>query len=191
MIARMRNRCGWVNVNNELYVKYHDEEWGVPQHDDQKLFEMLILEGAQAGLSWETVLNKRDNYRIAFDGFDPVLVSGYNDEKIAALLKNDGIIRNRLKIRSAVKNARVFLKIQQEFGSFDKYIWSFTDGKIIVNSFKSLSEIPSETALSDLISKDLNRRGMNFVGSTIVYAYMQSIGVVNDHVAGCYKYLGD
>ena len=191
MIARMRNRCGWVNVNNELYVKYHDEEWGVPQHDDQKLFEMLILEGAQAGLSWETVLNKRDNYRIAFDGFDPVLVSGYNDEKIAALLKNDGIIRNRLKIRSAVKNARVFLKIQQEFGSFDKYIWSFTDGKIIVNSFKSLSEIPSETALSDLISKDLKRRGMNFVGSTIVYAYMQSIGVVNDHVAGCYKYLGD
>jgi len=184
----MQNRCPWVNLKNELYIKYHDEEWGVPVHDDNKLFEMLILEGAQAGLSWETVLNKRENYRDAFDYFDPVKVVQYTDDKMEALLNNKAIIRNRLKVHSAVKNANAFLKIQTEFGSFDKYIWGFTRGQVIKNNFQSLAEIPAKTTLSDLISKDLKKRGMNFVGSTIIYAFMQAVGIVNDHVESCFRY---
>ena len=184
----MKNRCEWVNLKNELYIKYHDEEWGVPTHDDNELFEMLILEGAQAGLSWETVLKKRENYRKAFDGFDPVKVSNYTESKILALLENEGIIRNRLKIRSAVRNAKVFLAIQKEFGSFDNYIWGYVNGTPIQNNFKSLSDIPAKTELSDMISRDLKKRGMSFVGSTIIYAFLQSIGVVNDHTENCYRY---
>ena len=184
----MKNRCGWVNMKNELYIKYHDEEWGVPLHDDNKLFEMLILEGAQAGLSWEIVLKKRENYRCAFNHFDPVKVAKYTESKMEVLLKNEGIIRNRLKVKSAIKNANTFLKIQTEFGSFDKYIWGFVNGKTIKNNFKSLSEIPAKTTLSDWISDDLKKRGMNFVGSTIVYAFMQAVGMVNDHVENCFRY---
>jgi len=184
----MKNRCEWVNLKNELYIKYHDEEWGVPTHDDNKLFEMLILEGAQAGLSWETVLKKRENYRKAFDNFDPVKVSNYSESKILALLGNEGIIRNRLKIRSAVRNAKVFLSIQKEFSSFDGFIWGYVNGTPIQNNFKSLSDIPAKTELSDKISKDLKIRGMNFVGSTIIYAYLQSIGMVNDHIESCFRH---
>ena len=183
----MKNRCEWVNLKNELYIKYHDEEWGVPTHDDNKLFEMLILEGAQAGLSWETVLKKRENYRKAFDNFDPVKVSNYSESKILALLGNEGIIRNRLKIRSAVRNAKVFLSIQKEFSSFDGFIWGYVNGTPIQNIFKLLSDIPAKTELSDRISKDLKKRGMNFVGSTIIYAFLQFIGVVNDHIESCYR----
>ena len=185
-----RRRCGWVNPKNELYTKYHDEDWGVPIHDDQKLFEMLILEGAQAGLSWETVLKKRENYRKAFDDFNPQKVAKFDEKKIRELLQNEGIIRNRLKINSAIQNAKVFLKIQKEFGSFDKYIWEFAKEKPIKNAFKSFSEIPAKTELSDIISKDLKERGMNFVGPTITYAYMQSVGIVNDHEVGCFRYAG-
>ncbi len=181
-----KNRCDWVKLSNPLYVKYHDEEWGIPCFEDKKLFEMLILEGAQAGLSWETILNKRENYRKAFDNFDSLKISEYKDEKINELLANSGIIRNRLKINSAIKNARVFLKIQKEFGSFSDYIWSFTEHKIITNNFENYSQIPTKTKLSDTISKDLKKRGMNFVGSTIMYAYMQSIGMVNDHQINCF-----
>jgi len=181
-------RCAWVNPKNELYVKYHDEEWAVPVHDDNKLFEVLILEGAQAGLSWEMILNKRENYRRAFDDFDPQKIAKYGDAKIDELLQNEGIVRNRLKIRSAVRNSRVFLGIQEEFGSFDRYIWGFVRGEQVQNSFKSLSELPATTALSDEVSKDLKVRGMSFVGSTIVYAFMQSIGIVNDHEVSCFRY---
>jgi DNA-3-methyladenine glycosylase I len=184
----MKNRCEWVNLKNELYIKYHDEEWGVPTHDDNKLFEMLILEGAQAGLSWEIVLKKRENYRKAFDNFDSVKVSNYSESKILTLLENEGIIRNRLKIRSAVRNAKVFLSIQKEFGSFDGFIWGYVNGTPIQNNFKSLSDIPAKTELSDRISKDLKKRGMNFVGSTIIYAYLQSIGMVNDHIESCFRH---
>jgi len=184
----MENRCQWVNLKNELYVRYHDEEWGVEKHVDNELFEMIVLEGAQAGLSWETVLKKRENYRLAFDHFDPNKVAQYTAEKEAELLLNAGIIRNRLKIKSAIRNAKVFLQIQEEFGSFDSYIWAFVQGKQIVNTFNSLSEIPAKTALSDRISKDLIKRGMNFVGSTIIYAFMQSIGMVNDHEVNCFKH---
>lgn len=181
-------RCQWVNMKNELYVEYHDKEWGVPVHDDRKLFEMLILEGAQAGLSWEIVLKKRENYRKAFDNFDPQKVAEYGEKKITELLNNEGIIRNRLKIRSAIQNACVFLDIQKEFKSFDKYIWGFVNSKPLRNSFKTLAEIPAKTELSDKISKDLKKRGMNFVGSTIIYAFMQSIGMVNDHKVNCFRY---
>lgn len=184
-----QNRCAWVNVKNSLYVKYHDKEWGVPTHDDNMLFEMLILEGAQAGLSWETVLNKRENYKKAFDNFDPLKVSKYDEDKYNELLENEGIIRNKLKIKSAIKNAKVFLQIQKEYISFDKYIWGFVDNKTIINKVQSLSDLPSQTKLSDKISKDLKNRGMNFVGPTIIYAYMQSIGMVNDHEISCFRYL--
>ncbi len=180
-------RCSWVNLKNEIYIYYHDNEWGVEKHDDNELFEMLILEGAQAGLAWETVLNKRYNYRIAFDNFDPKIVSNYDEQKYEELLQNKGIIRNRLKIRSAIRNAKVFIEIQKEFASFDSYIWAFVNGKPIVNSFTK-ENAPAKTELSDIISKDLKKRGMNFVGSTIIYAYMQSIGMVNDHEINCFKH---
>lgn len=178
-------RCAWV-TDDEIYKKYHDEEWGRPVHDDRKLFEFLVLEGAQAGLSWLTVLKKREHYKKVFEGFNPEKVANYDDKKIQALLNDAGIIRNKLKINSAVRNAKVFLKIQQEFGSFDAYIWGFVAGKPVINYFKSSEEVPAKTALSDRISKDLQRRGMNFVGSTIVYAYMQAIGMVNDHTLDCF-----
>ena len=178
-------RCAWV-TDDEIYKKYHDEEWGRPVHDDRKLFEFLVLEGAQAGLSWLTVLKKREHYKKVFDRFNPEKVANYDDKKIQALLNDAGIIRNKLKINSAVRNAKVFLKIQQEFGSFDAYIWGFVAGKPILNHFKTIEEVPAKTALSDRISKDLQKRGMNFVGSTIVYAYMQAIGMVNDHTLDCF-----
>lgn len=180
------NRCDW--ATNDRSIKYHDEEWGVPQHDDRKLFEFLILEGAQAGLSWDTVLRKRENYREAFDDFDAQKIALYDEKKQAELLQNEGIIRNRLKIASAVQNAKAFLEIQKQFGSFDEYIWNFVDGKPIVNKLKTSSEIPAKTEISDAISKDLKMRGFNFVGSTIMYAFMQACGLVNDHLVSCFRY---
>ena len=179
-------RCGWVDMNNPLYVTYHDEEWGVPVHNERKHFEMLVLEGAQAGLSWATILNRREGYRKAFDNFEPEKVAAYDDEKVEALLQDPGIIRNRLKVKSAIKNARVFLAIQQECGSFDHYLWGFVDHQPIINHFKTLEEIPAQTELSQKISKDLKKRGMSFVGPTIVYAHMQAIGMVNDHLVDCF-----
>lgn len=184
----MKKRCGWVDLNNDLYVKYHDQEWGVPLHDDNKLFEALILDGAQAGLSWSTILNKRENYRKAYDNFDPKKVAKYDEKKISDLLQDKGIVRNRLKVRSSIKNAQVFLEIQKEFGNFDKYLWSFVDYKPLKNSFQKLNELPAKTELSDKISKDLKKRGMSFVGSTIIYAMMQAIGMVNDHQTDCFRY---
>lgn len=176
------NRCKWVNMKNPLYVAYHDSEWGVPSRDDRYLFEMLILEGFQAGLSWECVLNKREDFRAAFDGFDPKTVSEYGEDKLAALAEDPKIIRNRRKIAAAVENAKAFLAIQSEFGSFANYIWSFTDGKVIHNTddvFRATSP------LSDAVSADLKRRGMKFVGSTIIYSYLQACGVIDDHELGC------
>ncbi|MDD3145298.1 MAG: DNA-3-methyladenine glycosylase I [Candidatus Gracilibacteria bacterium] len=180
-------RCDWLNLNNLLYVDYHDNEWGVPVFDDNKLFEMLILEGAQAGLSWETVLNKRENYRLAFDYFNPTIIANYDESKELELLQNPGIIRNKLKIKSVIKNARAFLEIQKEFGSFSNYIWGFVGNKTIINNFEKLSDYQNKTEISDKISKDLKKRGMNFVGSTIIYAFMQATGMVNDHGQGCFK----
>ncbi len=180
----MTKRCPWVS-DLEIYQKYHDEEWGIPLHDDQKLFELLILEGAQAGLSWLTVLKKRDNYRQAFDNFDAKKIAKYDQKKINELLNNEGIIRNRLKIHSTIQNAKAFLQIQKEFGSFDQYIWAFVDHKTIKNKFKTLKDYPAKTPLSDQIAKDLKKRGMNFVGSTIIYAFMQAAGLVNDHTTDC------
>ncbi len=188
MTLEIQKRCEWVNLKNNLYISYHDQEWGVPVFDDKKLFEMLILEGAQAGLSWEIVLNKRENYRKAFDGFDYVKIAAYDDKKEKELLQNTGIIRNRLKIKSAIKNARVFLEIQEEFESFNKYIWAYVSFKPIKSSFKSIHELPSKTELSDKISKDLIKRGMSFVGSTIIYSFIQSVGLVNDHIITCFRY---
>jgi len=179
-------KCTW--PTNDLAIRYHDEEWGVPLHDDRGLFEFLILEGAQAGLSWDTILRKRENYRKAFDNFDFVKVSRYTDKKIAGLLQDEGIIRNRLKIDSAVSNAKAFLNVRREFGSFDKYIWAFIDGKPRKNRWKSTSQIPAQTEISDTISKDLKKRGFNFVGSTIMYAHMQATGMVNDHLVSCFRY---
>ena len=173
-------RCNW--PTNELSIRYHDEEWGKPLHDDRGLFEFLILEGAQAGLSWDTILRKRENYRKAFDDFEVNKVARYTDKKVEKLLKDEGIIRNRLKIASAISNARAFLAVQNEFGSFDKYIWSFVEGKPIVNRLKESSQVPAKTEVSDAISKDLKKRGFNFVGSTIMYAFMQATGMVNDHL---------
>ncbi len=181
-------RCAWVNKNNELYIKYHDLEWWVPVHNDIVFFEFLILEWAQAGLSWETILKKRENYRKAFDGFNPKIIAKYDNLKIEELLNNQWIVRNKLKINSAIKNARVFLDLQKEFWSFDKYIWSFVKHKVINNRFKNLSEIPSKTKLSDTISKDLKKRWMSFVWSTIIYAFMQAVGIVNDHELWCFRY---
>jgi len=179
-------RCPW--ANNELSIRYHDEEWGVPVHDDRTLFEFLILEGAQAGLSWNTILNKRDNYRRAFDGFDPKRVALYDQPKVRKLLADAGIVRNRLKIAASIENAKAFLRVQQEFGSFDRYIWQFVGGKPLVNKRKSMRQVPARTAESDAMSKDLKRRGFKFVGTTICYAFMQAIGMVNDHLVVCFRY---
>ena len=179
-------RCGW--AKNELAIHYHDTEWGVPAHDDKKLFEFLILEGAQAGLSWDTILRKRENYRKAFDDFDAEKIAAYDEAKCAELLLVDGIIRNRLKIASTIQNARGFLKIKDEFGSFDSYIWRFVDGKPIVNNWRDFSDVPTKTSVSDAMSKDLKKRGFNFVGSTIMYAFMQACGLVNDHLVTCFRY---
>jgi DNA-3-methyladenine glycosylase I len=180
-------RCPWPGID-ETYIKYHDEEWGVPVHDDRKHFEFLVLEGAQAGLSWATILKRRENYRQAYDNFDPAKVAKYDDAKVAELLANAGIIRNRKKIESSIKNAKCFLEIQKEFGSFDDYIWAFVDFKPVINSWKTLSELPATTELSDRISKDLKKRGFSFVGSTIIYAHIQAIGLVNDHLVSCFRY---
>jgi DNA-3-methyladenine glycosylase I len=179
-------RCSW--AKGEMYEQYHDHEWGVPLHDDQALFEFLVLEGAQAGLSWSTILNKRQHYRKAFSGFDPRKVARFDERKIAALLENPGIIRNRLKVRSAVTNAKAFLAVQKEFGTFDAYIWSFVGGKPIQNCWKSIQEVPARTAESDAMSKDLQKRGFTFVGSTICYAHMQATGMVNDHLVACFRH---
>ena len=179
-------RCGW--AKNDLAIHYHDKEWGVPLHDDRKLFEFLILEGAQAGLSWDTILRKRQNYRAAFDNFDAEKIARYDAKKIESLLQTEGIIRNRLKINSAIQNADAFLKIVKEFGSFNSYIWRFVNGKPIVNNWKNLSEVPAKTEISDAMSKDLKKRGFNFVGSTIMYAFMQACGLVNDHLTDCFRY---
>ena len=179
-------RCDW--PKNELAIAYHDKEWGVPLHDDKGLFEFLILEGAQAGLSWDTILRKRENYRKAFDGFDVKKVSRYTDKRVEKLLQNEGIIRNRLKVSAAVSNAKAFLKVQKEFGSFDKYIWSFIDGKPILNKWKTTSQVPATSAVSDTISKDMKNRDFKFVGSTIIYAHMQATGMVNDHLISCFRY---
>ncbi len=175
-----KSRCRWCNMNNPLYVDYHDKEWGVPVHNDDKLFEMLILESFQAGLSWECVLNKREAFRKAFDGFDYKQVAEYDDAKQEALRQNEGIVRNRLKISAAVGNAKVFMEIQKEFGSFDRYVWSFTEGKTVYECDKTSSP------LSDTLSKDLKKRGMRFVGTTIIYAYLQAIGIINSHEDGCW-----
>ncbi len=178
-------RCGW--ARNDLAIRYHDDEWGVPVHDDRTWFEFLILEGAQAGLSWDTILRKREAYRQAFDNFDPAKVARYNQRKLDSLLKNEGIIRNRLKIASAVSNAKSFLDVQKEFGTFDRYIWDFVGGKPKVNRPQSMKDVPARTAESDAMSKALRKRGFNFVGSTICYAFMQATGLVDDHVVGCFR----
>jgi len=181
-----RVRCAW--ARNELAIRYHDEEWGVPVYDDRRLFEFLVLEGAQAGLSWDTILKKRENYRSAFDEFDAARIARYQQRKIARLLADPGIVRNRLKITSTVQNARAFLKVQEEIGSFDRYIWQFVDGRPRVNAWKSLRQVPARTTQSDTMSKDLQKRGFNFVGSTICYAFMQAVGMVNDHLVDCFRY---
>ena len=182
-----KHRCQWCG-EDPLYVSYHDEEWGLPTYDDATLFEFLILEGAQAGLAWITVLRKREGYRALFDQFDPNKVAHFSDAKLAALRLDERIIRNRLKINSARQNARAFLSVQAEWGSFSQYLWHFVDGKPVINQVRSLADVPAKTPLSDQISKDLKARGFNFVGSTIVYAYLQAMGVVNDHMVDCFRY---
>jgi DNA-3-methyladenine glycosylase I len=179
-------RCGW--AKGERYIQYHDEEWGVPVYDDRTLFEFLILEGAQAGLSWSTILNKRENYRRDFDGFDPRRIARYDSRRVKKLLADPGIVRNKLKVASAIGNAKAFLRVQEEFGTFDRYIWQFVGGKPLVNQRKSLREVPARAPESDAMSKDLQRRGFKFVGSTICYAFMQAVGMVNDHVTDCFRY---
>jgi DNA-3-methyladenine glycosylase I len=179
-------RCGW--ARNEWSIPYHDREWGVPQHDDRVLFEFLILEGAQAGLSWDTILKKRENYRAALAGFDPVAVAAYDGRVRRRLLSNPGIVRNRLKIEATVRNAKVFLAVQQEFGSFDRYIWRFVGGEPLVNRWRTLKHVPARTRESDAMSRDLLKRGFRFVGSTICYAFMQAVGMVNDHLVSCFRY---
>lgn len=183
----MKTRCEWAG-SDPLYIAYHDTEWGVPVHDDRKIFELIVLEGAQAGLNWLTVLKKRENYRQAFDNFDPAIVAQYQEKKIQELLNDAGIIRNRLKIRAAVQNAKAFLEVQNEFGSFDAYVWRFVDGKPKKNAWRSLKELPAQTPESEAMSKDLKKRGFNFVGPTICYAHMQATGMVNDHIVSCYRY---
>lgn len=183
-----KKRCSWCEGSFDAYVKYHDDEWGIPVHDDAKHFEFLILEGAQAGLSWATVLKKRDGYRKAFAGFDVDKVSKYTESKIEAILLDPGVIRNRLKVYGAVNNAKKFLEVQNEFGSFDKYIWSFVEGKPIINNWQLMTDVPATTKESDALSKDLKKRGFKFVGSTIIYAHMQACGLVNDHTTDCYRY---
>lgn len=180
-------RCEWVN-EKELYIKYHDEEWGEPVHDDRLLFEMLTLESAQAGLSWFTILKRRTNYKKAFDNFKVEKIAKYNDDKVSELLNNEGIIRNKLKINATINNAKKFIKIQKEFGSFNKYIWGFVNNKPILNEYESIKEVPAKTKLSEEISKDLKKKGFKFIGPTIVYAFMQAIGMVNDHTKECFKY---
>ena len=179
-------RCAW--AKNELAVRYHDEEWGVPVHDDRTLFEFLVLEGAQAGLSWDTILKKREHYRAAFDDFDPKRIARYSPRKIERLLADSGIVRNRLKVESAVKNAKAFLAVQKEAGSFDAYVWQFVGGRPRRNRWRSLTQVPARTAESDALHKDLKKRGFSFVGSTICYAFMQATGMVNDHVQSCFRY---
>lgn len=186
-MKKEKHRCTWPGTD-PLYIHYHDTEWGVPVYDDRKLFEFLILEGAQAGLSWITILRRRENYRKAFDQFDPKKVAKYNAAKINSLLKNDGIIRNRLKIESAVKNAKAFLKIQKEFGSFSDYQWQFVNGRPLQNKRGGKNKVPATTEISDAFSKDLKKRGFSFVGSTIIYAHMQAVGMVNDHLEKCFRY---
>lgn len=185
MTALALPRCPWCG-DDPLYVAYHDQEWGRPQHDDHKLFEMLILEGAQAGLSWITILRKREGYRRAFHGFDPQQVAQMGEDDVERLMQDSSIVRNRLKINSAIRNARVFLQLQQEHGSFAQWLWAHTDGRSVVNHWQSLAECPASTPLSDSISKALKKAGMNFVGSTVIYAYLQATGVVNDHLLGCH-----
>ncbi|WP_165230630.1 DNA-3-methyladenine glycosylase I [Aquisphaera insulae] len=180
------NRCDW--AKNELAIRYHDQEWGVPVHDDRRWFEFLILEGAQAGLSWDTILRKREAYRLAFAGFDPEAVAGFDEARVETLLADPGIVRNRLKVTSAVKNARAFLRVQEEFSGFDPYIWRFVEGRPVANSWHELGQIPARTPLSDAISKDLKKRGFTFVGTTICYALMQATGLVNDHLVGCFRH---
>jgi DNA-3-methyladenine glycosylase I len=180
------NRCGW--AKDELSIEYHDREWGVPVHDDRRWFEFLVLEGAQAGLSWDTILRKRENYRRAFADFDPTVVANFNVEKIEELLLDPGIVRNRLKVSSVVRNAQAFLNIQEEIGSFDAYIWPFVGGQPLRNAWRSLDQVPARTEISDTLSKDLKRRGFTFVGSTICYALMQATGLVNDHLVGCFRF---
>ena len=182
-----RNRCEWVTTE-AIYMEYHDQEWGIPTHDDRDLFEMLSLEGAQAGLSWLTILKRRDNYREAFDHFDPKMISKYGEDKISELLENAGIIRNKLKVRSVITNAQAFLQVQQEFDSFDAYIWQFVNGEPIVNDWTIHDEVPAKTQESERMSKDLKKRGFKFVGPTICYAFMQATGMVNDHTKDCFKY---
>jgi DNA-3-methyladenine glycosylase I len=181
-------RCEWVPSNNKLYIDYHDKEWGVPIHDDNKIFEFLVLESAQAGLSWHTILKKRENYRLAFDDFSPEKVARFNNEKFLFLLQNKGIIRNKLKISAAINNAKLFLDIQSEFSSFDKYIWRFVDGTPKINKFHKIEEIPAKTKESEAMSKDLKQRGFKFLGPTICYAHMQATGMVNDHIESCFRY---
>lgn len=182
-----RRRCEWAE-NDPLYLAYHDEEWGVPVHDDRRLFEMLCLEGAQAGLSWLTILRKRAHYRTVFDGFDPAMVARYDEARVAMLLADPGIVRNRLKVEAFIRNARAFLEVQAEFGSFDAYIWRFVDGAPIVNRWRTLQELPAQTPESAAMSKDLRRRGFTFVGPTICYAFMQACGLVNDHLVSCFRH---
>jgi DNA-3-methyladenine glycosylase I len=181
-----KTRCAWATTDQ--MIAYHDQEWGVPQHDDRRLFEFLILEGAQAGLSWSTILAKRETYREAFAGFDPAAVARFGEREISRLLRNDAIVRNRLKIQSAIANARAFLTVQEEFGTFDRYVWQFTGGAPRVNAWRSASSIPAETPESQAMSKDLRKRGFNFVGSTICYAFMQAVGMVNDHLINCFRH---
>lgn len=181
-------RCSWANPDNPLYLKYHDEEWGVPCHDETRLFEMLNLEGAQAGLSWSTILNKRENYRIAFDQWDAEKIAGYDANKVAELLANAGIVRNRLKVAATINNAQAYLRLREDVGGLDPFLWAYVDGKPLLNKRKSISETPAKTPLSDQLSKDLAKRGFKFVGSTIIYAYMQAIGMVNDHAKDCFCY---
>jgi DNA-3-methyladenine glycosylase I len=183
---KTKSRCGW--AKNDLAVDYHDKEWGVPLHDDRKLFEFLILEGAQAGLSWDTILAKRENYRVAFDDFDAAKIAVYDERKLNELMNNAGIVRNRLKIASAVQNARAYLAVAEEFGNFDSFIWQFVGGKPIRNGWETMKEVPAKTTVSDAMSKDLRKRGFNFVGSTILYAFMQATGMVNDHLVSCFRY---
>ena len=183
----VQQRCEWAN-SSALYIEYHDKEWGVPTHDERKLLEFLILEGAQAGLSWSTILNKRQAYLQAFDNFEPGKVANYDETKVQQLLANPGIVRNRLKIQAAIQNACSFLEIQDQYGSFDTYIWQFVDGKPVQNSWKSLQEIPATTKESDAMSKELKKRGFTFVGSTICYAFMQAVGMVNDHIVDCFRW---
>jgi len=183
----MKNRCRWAG-NDPIYIDYHDHEWGVPVHEDQKLFEMLSLGGAQAGLSWITILKRRGNFRQAFDNFDPQVISKYDTSKVEALLQNEGIIRNKLKINSVITNARAFIKVQAQFGTFDNYIWQFVDGKPNINNWEVVGQVPATTEVSEKMSKDLKKHGFKFVGPTICYAFMQTIGMVNDHTKDCFKY---